>query len=172
MTREEKNQIIEDLTVKFTENKFIYLADSSSMTAAANNALRSALHKNGVSMQVVKNTLVRKALEKSGTDWGELTSELSGTTALLIASNPKAPAVALKEFRKKNDRPLLKGAYIDTDVFIGDNQIEPLSTLKSKEDLIADVIALLQSPAKNVISGLKSGGSKLSGILKTLSERS
>jgi large subunit ribosomal protein L10 len=172
MTREEKNQIIDDLAALFAEHKFIYVADSSAMTAAANNALRGALHKNGVSMQVVKNTLVRKALEKSGTEWGELTSTLSGTTALLIASNPKAPAVALKEFRKKNDRPLLKGAYIDSDVFIGDDQIEPLSTLKSKEDLIGDIIVLLQSPAKNVISGLQSGGSKLSGILKTLSERS
>jgi large subunit ribosomal protein L10 len=171
MTKAEKNQIIDDLAAKFAENKFIYIADSGSMTALANNSLRRELHKNGVSMQVVKNTLVRKALDKSGTTWGDLESTLVGTTALLIASNAKAPAVALKEFRKKNDRPLLKGAYIDTDVFIGDDQIDSLANLKSKEDLVAEIVALLQSPAKNVISGLKSGGGKLAGILKTLSEK-
>lgn len=122
-------------------------------------------------MQVAKNTLIIKALERSEREWGELIDTLKGTTALLFASNPKAPAVAIKDFRKKGDRPVLKGAFIDADVFIGDDQLEMLANFKTKEDLIGEVIGLLQAPAVNVISALKSGGGTLAGLLKTLSEK-
>lgn len=171
MNREEKNTIIEELIENFKEYKYVYVTDSSNLTANANNDLRKLLHKNGVKMQVIKNTFVRKALERSEFEWGELEDTLVGTTALLFASNPKAPAKAIKEFRKKSDRPLLKGAYIDSDVFIGDDQLGTLVDLKTKEDLVAEIIGLLQSPAMNVISGLKSSGSTIAGLLKTLSEK-
>ena len=171
MTREEKNQVIADLVEKFNQYEFVYVTDSSDLSANNNNALRRLLHKGGVSMQVAKNTLIKKALEKSDRDWGELIDTLKGTTALLFASNPKAPAVAIKDFRKRNDKPILKGAYIETDIFIGDDQLEMLSNFKSKEDLIGEIIGLLQSPAANVISALKSGGATLGGLVKTLSER-
>lgn len=171
MTREEKNQVIDSLVESFNTYEFIYVTDSSELTANNNNTLRRTLHKNGVKMQVAKNTLIRQALVRAEKDWGELTNTLKGTTALLFASNPKAPAIAIKDFRKKGDRPVLKGAYLDSSVYIGDNQLETLLNYKSKEDLIGEIIGLLQSPAKNVISALSSGGQTLSGLLKTLSER-
>ncbi len=171
MTREEKNQVIDELVENFNSYQFVYVTDSSDLSANNNNTLRRILHKNGVKMQVAKNTLIIKALEKSEREWGELIDTLKGTTALLFASNPKAPAVAIKDFRKKGDRPVLKGAYIDTDVFIGDDQLEMLANFKTKEDLIGEVIGLLQAPAANVISALKSGGGTLAGLLKTLSEK-
>jgi large subunit ribosomal protein L10 len=171
MTKEEKNQVIDELVTNLKEYKFVYVTDSSNLTANANNKLRKLLHKNGVKMQVIKNTFVHKALERGEIEWGELTDTLKDTTALLFASNPKAPAVAIKEYRKNSERPLLKGAYIDSDVFIGDDQLGVLIDLKSKEELVGEIIGLLKSPAINVISGLKSAGSTIAGILKTLSER-
>ena len=171
MTREEKQVVIDGLIESFNNYQFVYVTDSSDLSAQDNNALRRMLHKHGVSMQVAKNTLIRKALEKSEQDWGELVDTLKGTTALLFASNPKASAVAIKDFRKKSERPILKGAFIDSDIFIGDNQLDLLSNLKTKEELVGEVITLLQSPAKNVISALQSGGGTLAGLLKTLSEK-
>lgn len=171
MTRDEKNQLINDLKDKLNESKVIYLADNSSMTAVSDNNFRKELYKEGISMQVIKNTIIKKAVEQSDLDWGELIDTLKGTTALLFASNAKAPAVAIKEFRKKSDKPLLKGAYIESSVFVGDDQLDALIKLKSKEDLIAEIVALLQSPAKNVISALKAPSGKLAGIIKTLSEK-
>lgn len=171
MNREEKNTVIEELIDNLKEFKFVYVTDSSNLSANSNNELRKLLHKNGVKMQVIKNTFVHKALERGDVEWGELKDTLVGTTALLFASNPKAPAVAIKEFRKKSDRPLLKGAYIDTDVFIGDDQLGTLVDLKSKEELVGEIIGLLKSPATNVISGLKSSGNTIAGLLKTLAER-
>jgi large subunit ribosomal protein L10 len=122
-------------------------------------------------MQVAKNTLIKKALERTDKEWGELIDTLKGTTALLFASNPKAPALAIKDFRKKSNKPALKGAFMDNDIYIGDNQLDALAEFKSKEDLIGEIIGLLQSPAKNVISALQSGGNTLAGLLKTLSEK-
>lgn len=171
MTREEKDQLIEQLVESFNTYEFIYVTDSSDLTANTNNELRRLLHKNGVKMQVAKNTLIRQALVRAEKDWGDLTDTLKGTTALLFASNPKAPAIAIKDFRKKSDKPVLKGAYLESNIYIGDDQLDSLTKYKSKEDLIGDVIGLLQSPAKNVISALTSGGSKLSGLLQTLSDR-
>lgn len=171
MNREEKNAIIDELAANLKEYQYVYVTDSSNLSANSNNDLRKLLHKNGVKMQVIKNTFVHKALERGEIEWGELKDTLKGTTALLFASNPKAPAIAIKEFRKKSDRPLLKGAYIDSDVFIGDDQLGALVDLKTREELVGEIIGLLRSPANNVISALKSSGNTIAGILKTLSEK-
>ena len=123
-------------------------------------------------MQVVKNTLLRKAMDRvEDKDYSELYDLLKGNTGLMTADTGNVPAKLIKEFRKKSDRPILKGAYVQEAIFVGDNQVDALASLKSKDELVGDIIALLQSPAKNVISGLKSGGGTLAGIVKTLQER-
>ncbi len=171
MNKDEKNIVIDQLVDNLNEYQYVYVTDSSNLSANSNNDLRKLLHKNGVKMQVIKNTFVHKALEKGDFKWGELKDTLKGTTALLFASNPKAPAIAIQEFRKKSDRPLLKGAYIDSDIFIGDDELGTLVDLKTKDELVGEIIGLLRSPATNVISALKSSGNTIAGILKTLSER-
>jgi large subunit ribosomal protein L10 len=171
MTREEKAQVIQELTTQLAENATIYLADISGLNAQTTSDLRRAAFKANVKLNVVKNTLLAKAMEASDKDFGDLSTVLKGNTSIMIAEESNAPAKLIKNFRKKSDKPLLKGAYIEEEVYIGDEQLDALVAIKSKEELIGDVIALLQSPAKNVISGLKSGGGKLAGILQTLSER-
>lgn len=171
MTREQKAQVIDDLTSQLTENATIYLADISGLDASNTSNLRRACFKANVRLAVVKNTLLSKAMEKSDKDFGELPTILKGNTSLMISETSNAPAKVIKEFRKKSDKPLLKGAYIEEAIYIGDNQLDSLVNIKSKEELIGDIISLLQSPAKNVISALQSGGNKLSGILQTLSEK-
>ena len=171
MTREEKSVVIEQLTAQLAENTAIYLADISGLDADATSNLRRACFKAGVKLNVVKNTLLAKAMESSEKDFGDLTTVLKGNTSLMIAEASNAPAKVIKEFRKKSDRPLLKGAFIEEAIYIGDNQLDALVDIKSKEELVGDIIALLQSPAKNVISALKSGGGTIAGIVKTLSER-
>ena len=133
--------------------------------------LRRACFKAGVKLEVVKNTLLAKAMEGSDKDFGDLSQTLVGNTSLMFSETGNAPAKVIKEFRKKSDRPLLKGAYIEESVYVGDDQLENLVNIKSKEELLGEIIGLLQSPAKNVISALKSGGSTIAGIVKTLSER-
>ena len=171
MTREEKSQVIEALTTKLTEGNIIYLADISGLNALDTSNLRRACFKANVKLAVVKNTLLEKAMEKSDKDFGELPSILKGNTSLLFSDTGNAPAKLIKEFRKKSKMPLLKGAYVEESIYIGDDQLDNLVNIKSKEELIGDVITLLQSPAKNVISALQSGGNKLSGIIKTLSDK-
>lgn len=171
MTREEKSQVIQDLTAQLADTNTIYLADISSLDAITTSNLRRACFKANVQLAVVKNTLLEKAMEASDKDFGELPGVLKGNTSLMIAEAGNAPAKVIKEFRKKSDKPLLKGAYVEEAVYVGDDQLDALVNIKSREELIGDIVMLLQSPAKNVISGLKSGGSKLSGILKTLSEK-
>ena len=171
MTREEKSRVIEDLTAQLAGTNVVYLADISGLNAEITSNLRRACFKAGVQLEVVKNTLLEKAMEASSNNYGDLPSVLKGNTSILIAENGNAPAKIIKEFRKKSDKPLLKGAYINEAIFIGDNQLDALVTLKSKEEVIGEIIGLLQSPAKNVISALKSSGGKLAGILKTLSEK-
>lgn len=171
MRKEEKQAIIADLTEKFKQYNCLYIADTSSIPANATNSFRRELHKSGVKMEVAKNTLIKRAMIESGKDFGDMLNVLSGTSALLFSENFKAPAQAIIKFRGKGTKPALKGAYVDTAVYIGDNQLGALSTLKSKEDLIGDLIGLLQSPARNVISALQSGGGKIAGIVKTLSEK-
>ena len=171
MTREEKSLIIDDLTSQLTDSSTIYLADISGLDALKTSNLRRACFKANVKLAVVKNTLLFKAMEKSDKDFGELPEILKGNTSLMISETGNAPAKVIKEFRKKSDKPVLKGAYIEESVYVGDDQLDALVNIKSKEELIGEVITLLQSPAKNVISALKSGGSTISGILTTLSEK-
>jgi large subunit ribosomal protein L10 len=171
MTRQEKSQVIETLTAQLTENTTIYLADISGLDAGKTSNLRRACYKAGVKLAVVKNTLLAKAMESSDKDFGDLPTILKGNTSLLFSETGNAPAKIIKEFRKKSEKPLLKGAYIEEAIYIGDEQLDNLVNIKSKEEVIGDIIGLLQSPAKNVISALKSGGNTLSGIVKTLSER-
>ena len=171
MTREEKATVIQDLTAQLAEAPVIYLADISGLNATATSDLRRACFKANIKLAVVKNTLLAKALEASDKEFGELPVVLKGNTSLMISDTGNAPAKLIKTFRRKSDRPLLKGAFIEEAVYIGDDKLDALINIKSREEMIGDIVALLQSPAKNVISGLKSGGGKLAGILKTLSEK-
>jgi large subunit ribosomal protein L10 len=147
------------------------LADISGLDATATSNLRRACFKAGVKLNVVKNTLLAKAMESSDKDFGDLPSVPKGNTSLMIAEVNNAPAKVIKDFRKKSDRPILKGAFIEEAVYIGDGQLDALVDIKSKDELIGEIVGLLQSPAKNVISALKSGGNTIAGVVKTLSER-
>lgn len=171
MKREEKNSIVADLAEKLVNYKFVYVTDTANLTAVKTNGLRRELNKRGIKMQVAKNTLIRKAMEQSGQSYGELMSVLKGTSAIMFSNDAKSPAQVIQDFRKTSDKPLLKGAYIDSDIFMGDDQLDTLLKLKSREELIGEIVGLLQSPATNVISALQSGGGKLAGIVKTLSEK-
>ncbi|GGK25324.1 50S ribosomal protein L10 [Yeosuana aromativorans] len=171
MTREEKSQVIEELTLQLADNSNIYLADISGLNAGSTSSLRRACFKANVKLAVVKNTLLEKAMEASDKDFGDLPSVLKGNTSVMYSETGNAPAKIIKTFRKKSDKPLLKGAFIAEAIYIGDEQLDALVDIKSKEEVIGDIIALLQSPAKNVVSALKSSGGKLAGIIKTLSEK-
>lgn len=171
MTKEEKAIVIEDLTAQLADNSTIYLADISGLDALATSALRRACFKANIKLSVVKNTLLAKAMEASDKEFGELPETLKGNTSLMFSETGNGPAKLIKSFRKKSDKPLLKGAFVEEAIFVGDENLDTLVSIKSKEEVIGEIIGLLQSPAKNVISGLKSGGGKLAGILKTLSEK-
>ena len=171
MTREEKSQVIEELTAQLADNSNIYLADISGLNATTTSDLRRACFKANVTLSVVKNTLLEKAMDASDKDFGDLSSVLKGNTSVMYSETGNAPAKVIKAFRKKSDKPLLKGAFIEEAIYLGDDQLDALVEIKSREELIGDIISLLQSPAKNVVSALQSGGGKLSGILKTLSEK-
>lgn len=175
MTREEKAVVIEELVQKFSDNSHFYITDASGMTVAQTNALRRLCFEKGIEYRVFKNTLIQKALERMDADYTPFDDAvLKGFSGVMFSEdNANAPAKLIKEFRKKSggESPMLKGASIDTDLFIGEENLDTLSKLKSKAELIGEIIGLLQSPAKNVISGLQGAGGKLAGILKTLSER-
>jgi len=171
MNKQEKNQMIEVLDGMLNDNTNFYLADISGLTAEESSALRRLCFKRDVSLQVVKNTLLKKALEKNETDFSELYDVLVGNTSILQAEAGNGPAKVIQEFRKKNAKPILKAAHIEESLYIGDENLIALADLKSKDELIGDIITLLQSPAKNVISALQSSGNKLSGILKTLEDK-
>ncbi len=171
MRKEEKNQVIEELKAEFSKVPNFYFADTTSMTVEQVNKFRRICFEKGVKVKLAKNTLITKALEANNIDVDALGVALKGQTVLMFSETANEPAKLIKAFRKDGEKPLLKAAYIDTAIFIGDNQLEALSQLKSKAELIGEIIGLLQSPAKNVISALQSSGQKLSGIVKTLSER-
>lgn len=172
MNKEQKNQVIDDLAATLNATEVFYVTDTSTLNAEKTAELRRECFKRQVQLHVVKNTLLRKALERmEGKDFSELYPVLGGPTALMISSEANTPARLIRDFRKKNDRPLLKGAYLQETIFVGDDQLPTLVDIKSKEELIGDLIALLQSPAKNVISALQSGGQTIAGLVKTLSER-
>jgi large subunit ribosomal protein L10 len=171
MTREEKSIAINEILDVLKSNQNIYLTDISGLNALESSNLRRMCFKAGVKLSVVKNTLLEKAMDDSEKDFGELKETLNGNTSVMIAEVSSAPAKVIKNFRKKSERPILKGAMIEEDIYIGDEQLETLFAIKSKEELIGDIIMLLQSPAKNVISALSSSGGKLSGIIQTLSNK-
>ena len=171
MNKKEKNELIDVLNNMLDENKNFYLADIAGLTAEESSSLRRLCYKQNVTIQVVKNTLLKKALDKNSTDFTQLDDILKGNTSLMFAEEAKAPASVIKTFRKKSDKPILKAAHIEEEFYIGDNNLSMLSELKSKNELIGDIITLLQSPAKNVISSLQSSNIKLSGIVKALSDK-
>ena len=171
MTREEKTKAISELTEKLGASTHLYLTDISGLDAQATSNLRRACYKANISLSRTKNTFLDKAMQASEKDFGDLSTILKGNTSIMFSEVGNAPAKVIKAFRKKSDKPVLKGAYIEQNVYIGDDQLEALVNIKSREELIGDIISLLQSPAKNVVSALQSGGGKLSGILQTLSNK-
>jgi large subunit ribosomal protein L10 len=172
MTREEKAKYIDDLAADLTANNIVYLTDTAELTVETINSLRRRCFQSNIQLRVVKNALLEKAMDRvEGKDFGGLRDTLKGSTSVMFSEVANAPAKLIADFRKKNAKPILKGAYIDEAVFIGDNQLVILENLKSKEELVGEIIGLLQSPAKNVLSGLTGAGSKIAGILKTLEER-
>ncbi|MBD3748116.1 MAG: 50S ribosomal protein L10 [Sphingobacteriales bacterium] len=171
MRREEKHEVVSALTEQMKEYGNFYITDTSNLTVAKINNIRRKCFENKIGIQVVKNTLIKKALEQLDGDVTPLFDVLKGSSSVMFSTTGNAPAKLIKQLRKEGDKPVLKAAYIDQAVFIGDNQLETLVNLKSREELIGDIIGLLQSPAKNVISALSSGGNKLAGIVKTLQER-
>jgi large subunit ribosomal protein L10 len=154
MTREEKSIAIENLTAQLAGSNIVYLADISGLNADVTSNLRRACFKAGIKLEVVKNSLLAKAMEASENNYGELPETLTGNTSIFLADVANAPAKIMKEFRRKSDKPLLKGAYINSEVYIGDNLLDTLASLKSKEEVIGEIIGLLQSPAQRVISAL------------------
>jgi large subunit ribosomal protein L10 len=171
MTKEEKHEAVLALTEQIQEYGNFYITDTANLTVAKVNAIRRKCFESDIKMQVAKNTLIRKAMEAAGGDYSEMFDVLKGSSSIMFSKTANAPAKLIKQLRKQGDKPVLKAAYIDSAVFIGDNQLDALVNLKSREELVADIIALLQSPAKNVIGALQSGGNKLAGIVKTLQER-
>jgi large subunit ribosomal protein L10 len=171
MTREEKSKVIKELTTELAENSNLYLTDISGLNASTTSALRRACFKANIRLAVVKNTLLEKAMQASDKDFGDLPITLKGNTSVMYSETGNAPAKVIKAFRKKSDKPLLKGAYIEEAIYLGDDQLDMLVDIKSKEELIGEIIGLLQSPAKNVVSALQSSGGRLSGILNTLSQK-
>lgn len=172
MTKAEKTQLIEELVTKFSDSKYFYLTNFSTLNAEQTTNLRRMCHEKDVEMVVIKNKLIKKALQRISEDqYKNVFEHLAGPTAVLFSETGKVPAQILKEYRKKNDVPTLKAAYIESSVIAGDDQIDYLSTLKSKEDMIGDLIGLLQSPMNNLMSALGSGGSTIHGLLKALEER-
>lgn len=170
MKREDKNVIIQELTDKLDKYGHFYITDISDLDAAETSSLRRMCFDKSINLVVVKNTLLRKALEQSEKNYEDLYDVLKDSTSVMFSEAANIPAKLIKEFRKKHERPLLKAAYVEESFYFGDDQVDVLSQLKSREELIGDIVMILQSPAKNVISGLKSGGGKLAGIIKTLSE--
>lgn len=172
MKKEDKALIIAHIGEQLSQYSCVYLTQTSGLNAEKTSALRRACFGDDIKMLCVKNTLLKKALEASETDYSGLYDLLHGETTLLLSNVGNAPAKLIKKFRDKNDTlPMLKGAFVEETVYVGEDQLDVLSNIKSKNELIADVIALLQSPAKNVVSALQSGANKLHGILETLSNK-
>ena len=172
MTREEKNQAIEELQTLLQDTNVLYLADASSLNSADTTKLRGECYKAEIKLQVVKNTLLRIAMERTeGREYGELLDVLKGQTALMTSTVGNAPAKLIEEFRKTNERPILKGAYVEEAVYIGDDQLKALTEIKSKDELLGELVGLLQSPMRNVLGALQSGGNTISGLVKALGDR-
>jgi len=171
MKREEKNAIVESLANYIREYNHFYLTDIAQLNAADTSALRRKCFENQIKLVVVKNTLLKRALEQVNGNFEELYKVLEGPTSVMFANSATVPARVIKEFRKQHDKPVLKGAYVQESVYIGDKMLDVLVSIKSKEELLGELILLLQSPVRNVISALQSGSTKLHGVLETLSKK-
>ena len=172
MTREEKAVVINNLVEQLNAYPHFYITNIEALNAEQTATLRRKCFESNIKLVVVKNTLLGKALESVDKADADLVKVLEGSTSVMFAETGKAPAVLIKEFRKKNDKPILKAAYVEGCVYVGDDQLDALSNIKSREELIGDIVALLQSPAKNVISALQgSAGQKIAGLVKALEER-
>ena len=171
MNKEEKHDLVLALTEQMNEFGNFYITDTSDLTVAKINDIRRKCFESDITMKVAKNSLIKKAMEAAGDDYAPIFEVLKGSSSILFSKSATAPAKLIKQLRKKGDKPVLKAAYIDSAIFVGDNQIDTLIKLKSKEQLIGEVIGLLQSPAKNVVSALQSGGTIIAGLVKTLQER-
>ena len=171
MRKEEKSDIINSLADKLKEYSHFYLTDTAELNAADTSDLRRKCFENQIKLVVVKNTLLKRALEQAGLEYGELLPVLKGSTAVMFSNNGNTPAKMIRDFRKSHPKPLIKGAFVEESIYVGGDLIDTLASLKSKEELIGDIIVLLQSPAKNVISALQSGGSTIHGVLETLSKK-
>lgn len=173
MTRDNKAAVVEELKAKFAEASSFYITDSSELSVLQVNNLRRLCFEKDIELKVVKNTLVKKALESISEDgkYDELYGSLAGPTSLMFCETANSPAKVIEQFRKDHDKPVLKAAYIDSSIYLGDDSVKELAALKSKEELIGDVIMLLQSPIKNVVSALQSGGKTIAGLVKALEEK-
>lgn len=171
MKKEQKSQIIDEIAKDLADYPNVYVTDISGFTVDTVNQLRRQCFRNDIKLKVVKNTLLKRAMEQVEGDYSEIEDTLKGSTAIMLSTVGNAPARLIKAFRVKNKKPIIKAAYIESASYIGDEMLETLCNIKSREELIGDIIGLLQSPAKNVVSALQSGGGKLAGIVKTLSER-
>ena len=171
MRRDEKNAIIDSLAERMKEYSHFYLTDTAQLNAADTSTLRRLCFERDIKLIVVKNTLLKRALEQSEGNFEELYPVLNGYMSIMFSNNGNVPAKLIKEFRKKHDKPVLKGAYVQESVYVGDKSLDALVSIKTKNEVIGDIIMLLQSPAKNVISALQSGGNTIHGVLETLSKR-
>jgi large subunit ribosomal protein L10 len=172
MNKNEKQLVIDDLSKRLGDNNVIYITDISDLDAVTTSALRRQCFAKNIKLSVVKNTLLKKAMENvQGKDFTELYDVLPGPTAIMLSDTGNLPAKLIKDFRKKNDKPVLKGAFVEESVYVGDEQLNSLVDIKSKDELLGEIVGLLQSPAKNVISALTSSKSTIAGLVKTLSEK-
>jgi large subunit ribosomal protein L10 len=171
MKREEKSQIIDSLIQDLAEYKHVYVTDISDLTVETTNALRRLCFNKDIKLKVVKNTMLKRAMDASAIDFSELYPILEGSTSIMLSNSNNTPAKVIKEFRGKKQKPALKAAFVEENIYVGDDQLDALISIKSREELIGDIIGLLQSPARNVISALQSSSNKIGGIVKTLSER-
>ena len=171
MKREEKSQIIDSLIQDLAEYKHVYVTDISDLTVETTNALRRLCFNKDIKLKVVKNTMLKRAMDASAIDFSELYPILEGSTSIMLSNSNNTPAKVIKEFRGKKQKPALKAALVEENIYVGDDQLDALISIKSREELIGDIIGLLQSPARNVISALQSSSNKIGGIVKTLSER-
>ena len=171
MTKEEKFNEIKTLSKDLSETPNFYLADIAGLDSKSTLDLRRACFKSNIRISVVKNTLLKKAMEDSGKEFGDLKTTLKGNTSVMFSEKGNIPAKLIKDFRKKFDKPILKGAFVEESIYIGDDKINALADLKSKDELIGEIMNLLMSPINNVLLSLKSGSNKISGIIKKLSEK-
>ena len=172
MQKELKVSIVDELTETLSKSGVFYITDTADLNAESISNLRRICFKSDIELRVVKNTLLKKAFEQvEDRDYSEFYDLLKGPTALMISETGNAPAKVIKDFRKKHDKPILKGAWVEEAIYIGDDQVEALVNVKSKEELLGEIITILQSPAKNVVSALQSSGSTIAGLVKTLQER-